>query len=524
MTWGGVAEVERLGSTRLERWSGAGWTTLRVRTTPHSSIGWVVVGAYTSRAELRQVVSVENRDITVAALTYYHDPDEIVLALDDPTVNVRWFGALGDGVTDDTAAIQAAIDAANALYTTHNNTTRVYFPYAANGYLVSSITLKSGVELYAHSGHHSLGTFLTSTTPGFVIDTPDTKIDAAGVNGLGVVGGGTPATNGLGGIRLKDIHKVWIKNTFLRFFANQGILILAGGSGLFENILIYQALMNRSRDAVAGAFEIYGTDHQLNNIEATTSQSIEGTVTDANLYLAGILIGSHTGFIRSCVGEISDIGIYVSGIYNRFSDCRADHNYGHGWFFEEGIAGAYSQVDNCTAQNNSQDTTNTYDGFHVDGTNGNSAIFSNCAALSLPDVTKKHRYGFYDLTSSVNGANRYIACKSIGHATAIIALHASEYAPSTFEISGGTRGVGFTDGDTTPSVAGASMWDTANTNPTTITNFDDGIDGQIIRIKADANTTIQHGTNIFTTSGSNITCAANVIYSFQKRRTKWYQL
>jgi len=115
MTWGGVAETERLGSTRLERWSGVGWTTLRVRTTPHASIGWVVVGAYTSRAELRKVVSVENRDITVAALTYYHDPDEMVIVLDAPTLNVRWFGAVGDGISDDTTAIQAAIDAAELV-------------------------------------------------------------------------------------------------------------------------------------------------------------------------------------------------------------------------------------------------------------------------------------------------------------------------------------------------------------------------------------------------------------------------
>lgn len=113
MTWGGVAETERIGSTRLERWSGPGGTTLRVRTTPHSSIGWVVVGAYTSRAELRQVVSVENRDITVAALAYYHDPDEIVLALDAAVLDMAWFGARGDG-SDSTAAFQLARDAVKA--------------------------------------------------------------------------------------------------------------------------------------------------------------------------------------------------------------------------------------------------------------------------------------------------------------------------------------------------------------------------------------------------------------------------
>jgi hypothetical protein len=84
-----------------------------VRTTPHSLIGWVVVGAYTTRAELREVSSVENRDITIDALTYYHDPDEMVLVLATPALNIMWFDARGKGLThDDTAAIQATVKAA----------------------------------------------------------------------------------------------------------------------------------------------------------------------------------------------------------------------------------------------------------------------------------------------------------------------------------------------------------------------------------------------------------------------------
>lgn len=112
MTWGSVAEIERIGSTRLERWSGAGWTTLRVRTNPSSNaFKWAVVGAYTDRAELKEVVSVENRDIEVSGLTYYHDPGEIVLTLDAPVMNPRWYGPVGTVVT------AGMLAAANAQYT-----------------------------------------------------------------------------------------------------------------------------------------------------------------------------------------------------------------------------------------------------------------------------------------------------------------------------------------------------------------------------------------------------------------------
>jgi hypothetical protein len=59
-----------------------------------------------------------------------------------------------------------------------------------------------------------------------------------------------------------------------------------------------------------------------------------------------------------------------------------------------------------------------------------------------------------------------------------------------------TTGVGnaFGDGDTTPSVAGANLFETANTAPTTITALDAGGFGQTVTIVVtDSNTTFQDG-------------------------------
>ena len=340
------------------------------------------------------------------------------------------------------------------------------------------------------------------------------------MDGLGVVGGGTGASNGLGGIRLQDINKCWIRNTYLTNFENQAVLVSAGGAGVFERLLITNALLGRAPGAAAGAFEIYGSDHLMDYIESTASLSIEGSVSDANLYCNAFLVRASNCFIRDCIGEISDNGWYISGYYNRFTACRADLNYGHGWFISD--TNSLNLFNGCTANNNSQDTDNTYDAFHVDGTSGQQAQFINCLAWS--STSNKHRYGFYDQSSTASAHNRYIGCFSLSHGTATVYLSSSEFSPSYFEIPQSRRGTNFTNGDTTPSVAMHCIYDTANTNPTTITNFDDGIDGQIIRIRADTNTTITHGTNIFCTGGSNITCSANVIYSFQKRRGYWYQV
>ena len=59
------------------------------------------------------------------------------------------------------------------------------------------------------------------------------------------------------------------------------------------------------------------------------------------------------------------------------------------------------------------------------------------------------------------------------------------------------KSVAFADGDTTPSVKNGHLvlFSTANTGGTTITDFDEADEGQIIFVKGDANTTIADAGN-----------------------------
>lgn len=69
-------------------------------------------------------------------------------------VSVKDFGAVGDGVTDDTAAIQAAIDAAISLRKA------VYFPRTSLGTLglyriTSALTISAGIRIYGEGNNYS---------------------------------------------------------------------------------------------------------------------------------------------------------------------------------------------------------------------------------------------------------------------------------------------------------------------------------------------------------------------------------
>jgi len=80
----------------------------------------------------------------------------------------------------------------------------------------------------------------------------------------------------------------------------------------------------------------------------------------------------------------------------------------------------------------------------------------------------------------------------------------------------------FTDGDTTPSVTGASTFRATNTGATSITTFDDGTDGQEIKILIDnGNTTFVDGATLKLNAGADLTPSQYDIIKFTLNSTVW---
>jgi len=86
-------------------------------------------------------------------------------------------------------------------------------------------------------------------------------------------------------------------------------------------------------------------------------------------------------------------------------------------------------------------------------------------------------------------------------------------APQTFE-----------DADATPTVANYRVFRTANTGSTTITNFEDGADGQEIVIQFnDSNTIIQNNATIKLQGGQNFAPAQYDVLLLSKLSTVWIE-
>lgn len=85
--------------------------------------------------------------------------------------------------------------------------------------------------------------------------------------------------------------------------------------------------------------------------------------------------------------------------------------------------------------------------------------------------------------------------------------------------------LGFSNGDTTPSVKGGNFFGVNNAAAATITGLDDGIEGQIVYLTTfNSNTTFQHSATFWLQGERDWSPDANDILIMQRRDNRWHEL
>ena len=413
------------------------------------------------------------------------------------SISVKDFGAVGDGVTDDTAAIQAAIDACEILKKP------VFFP--AGTYIITSGLTVQQKEVHV-IGEGSESTILDfNVSSGVALD-------------CGYAGGGTFWGWTIRDIQLKgnasgaetNLLKVnyplngKMERVKVDFANNVGVRL-----GRPQNFVIHASEIRNSdaRGLIVENDFISGQGPQLFVLDNSTIKD-NGTTNGAH-QIAFLNGAEHV--ISNCIieGSTSASSIYLGTDLCKITNCSFESGTSAGSQIQIGDSSGPTTASNIFIGHNNFNTSDASTQ-SIDAQSYNGIVISNNqfqagGRIKLgSDEGNKYsiidgNYGldvFNDITDSGTTDGKIIYRNSLAGTTT-----------DTVQI--------ITDGDTTPEVRGVNTLHTANTGATTITRFTGTTSGDVFSVKVgDANTTIENGTYIVTGTGANLTPSSGDLITF----------
>jgi len=425
----------------------------------------------------------------------------------------QWWGAIGDGTTDDTAAVQLAIIAAEG----HR------LRFVAGIYLVDNLTGVSntewagdGIGVTTIKARGALTVDLVKFTSKTNYQIHDITIDYDNVGTTGTIGalGNLYGTNfkiyrceiekfvtlGIGGNACTDfnIRNNIITKDFMSLSLNQAILLTNSG-GVLSDAHISNNICTNSGIIIQG----YNLTVNNNNISGWGYGAGISTQGEAGSY-NNIL---HGNIIYSSNPALDDDGTAPSGIESWATRTSIQGNIIYGCASSGlSIFGKKTIVANNICYNNGTYvgaagiTLGYYDATH----SASDCVVTGNRCFDSLGAGGDQTYGIEAHTSIIN---------TIVTGNALTGNKTGNYLPCFKTLAN----------EATPTVAGGEKFLTGGT--TTITDFDDGVTGKIIRIISEHAITITDGTNIFLNGSVNFVMAAtDTLTLICKADNNWYEL
>ena len=185
-------------------------------------------------------------------------------------VSVKDFGAVGDGVTDDTANIQDAVDAMNAA-----NGGAIYFP--AGEYLITDyITLYSDVTLFGEGKASKIHLVNSGRSDAFrATGTQPSPVNRITMRDFMLYGdtsflAGVPSVVNGGGVNFLYTDDCTFENLWVSGFSDGGIAILNGSYNTIASCRV--------------RFTAQGISFNANDIDVTGNVAVGNTISDTGTY------------------------------------------------------------------------------------------------------------------------------------------------------------------------------------------------------------------------------------------------
>lgn len=373
------------------------------------------------------------------------------IMISNTVVNVKDFGAVGDGVTDDKNAFQAALNTITTKGT-------LYIP--AGTYVISgAITSNNDGICIKGEGpaitilKKSSGTGDLFTLGGAKLKVCDFLVDSSATHTSGTV---LNFTTSSGNIWIENIFtnscynivnfaaggQTFISNCIFNNYINDGVRYGSsfGGQGYITNLRMgLNASTNVGHglfvesgdtfhftniDCTSAAYPIYFTPQEngtLVNIFCTnvTGDGVNRTSGGSGWTINGLASGAILRRIKltNCWAGVN----YLDGFRIQAADdvsminCIAIANQRHGIYLAGSPTPTNVSIMNCTLSGNSLNNSNVYDGLHITDFVGDFKIIG-CTAKPIAGIANTQKYGI-----NIDGTNhqRYIVTNNdtLGNAT-----------------------------------------------------------------------------------------------------------